>query len=154
MDLGTPGWSRSHDQDGRHAHIWQKPFKNLLLRNRWADLHETWYVASGPWPSINCVNGDPGMTLTYFRPRSNLVAKAFVCEKVKMHNNLLRVQNTLPKPYIFLFLMIRHIKWHHSWDPRGSPGGMPHPLHFIKCITSWKPFRSPPINHIYSCSLR
>ena len=23
--------------------------KNLLLRNRWADLHETWYVASGMW---------------------------------------------------------------------------------------------------------
>ena len=23
----------SHDQDGRHAHIWKKPFKNLLLHN-------------------------------------------------------------------------------------------------------------------------
>ena len=30
--------SGSHDQDGRHAHIWLKPFKNLLLRNRWADF--------------------------------------------------------------------------------------------------------------------
>ena len=39
--------SRSHDQDGRHAHIWYKPFKNLLLQNRQADFHETWYVASG-----------------------------------------------------------------------------------------------------------
>ena len=29
------------------AHIWQKPFKNLL-RNRWTDCHKTWYVASGP----------------------------------------------------------------------------------------------------------
>ena len=37
----------SHDQDGRQAHIWQKPFKNLLLRNWSADFHETWYVASG-----------------------------------------------------------------------------------------------------------
>ena len=26
--------SGSHDQDGRHAHIWSKPFKNLLLQNR------------------------------------------------------------------------------------------------------------------------
>ena len=26
--------SGSHDQDGRHAHIWQKPFKNFLLQNR------------------------------------------------------------------------------------------------------------------------
>ena len=39
--------SGSHDQDGRHAHIWSKPFKNLLLQNRQADFHETWYVASG-----------------------------------------------------------------------------------------------------------
>ena len=39
--------SGSHDQDGRHAHICLKPFKNLLLQNRQADFHETWYVASG-----------------------------------------------------------------------------------------------------------
>ena len=39
--------SGSHDQDGPHAHIWLKPFKNLLLQNRRADFHETWYVASG-----------------------------------------------------------------------------------------------------------
>ena len=37
--------SGSHDQDGHHAHIWSKPFKNLLLQNRRADFHETWYVA-------------------------------------------------------------------------------------------------------------
>ena len=28
-----------------------------------------------------------------------------------------------------------------------------HPLHFIKDLISQKPFRSPPLNHIYSCSL-
>ena len=39
--------SGSHDQDGRHAHIWSKPFKNLLLQNPRADFQETWYVASG-----------------------------------------------------------------------------------------------------------
>ena len=39
--------SGSHNQDGRHAHIWSKPFKNLLLQNRRADFHETWYIASG-----------------------------------------------------------------------------------------------------------
>ena len=39
--------SGSHDQDGRHTHMWSKSFKNLLLQNRWADFHETWYVASG-----------------------------------------------------------------------------------------------------------
>ena len=39
--------SESHDQDGRHAHIWSKPFKNLLRWNQRADFQETWYVASG-----------------------------------------------------------------------------------------------------------
>ena len=38
--------SESHDQNGRHAHVWSNPFKNLL-RNRHADFQETWYVASG-----------------------------------------------------------------------------------------------------------
>ena len=30
-----------------------------------------------------CSNDDPGLTLTYFMTRSNLVPYAFVCEKVK-----------------------------------------------------------------------
>ena len=38
--------SGSYDQDGRHAHIWQKPFKNLL-QNRRDDFHKTWSVAFG-----------------------------------------------------------------------------------------------------------
>ena len=37
-NLMTCCWS--HDQDGRHAHIWLKPFKHLL-RNQQADFHET-----------------------------------------------------------------------------------------------------------------
>ena len=36
-----------HDQDGHNAHIWYEPFKNLLHRNQWAHLEETWYVALG-----------------------------------------------------------------------------------------------------------
>ena len=39
--------SRSHDQDGRHTHIWEKPLKNLLLQNRQADFHEALYVLFG-----------------------------------------------------------------------------------------------------------
>ena len=35
-------WSRSHDQQKI-----AKTFKNLLLKNQWADFHETLYVASG-----------------------------------------------------------------------------------------------------------
>ena len=63
------------------------------------------------------------------------------------------VQIPTHKLYIFLFLKIRRIYWHGSWDPWVSPGCMPHPLHFAKCLISRKPFSSPPINHIYSCSL-
>ena len=39
----------AHDIDGHHAHIWLKPFKNLLLQNQKADDLGTWYVALGMW---------------------------------------------------------------------------------------------------------
>ena len=39
--------SRSHDQDGHHAHIWEKTLKNLLLQNRQTHFHETLYVLFG-----------------------------------------------------------------------------------------------------------
>ena len=39
-------WCWSHDQDGPPGpYMVKKNFKNLLLRNRRADFHETWYVA-------------------------------------------------------------------------------------------------------------
>ena len=38
------------------------------------DFHETWYVASGT-PAHS--NDDPGVTLTYFTARSNLVTRLF-----------------------------------------------------------------------------
>ena len=61
-------WCWSHDQDGWHAHIWLKPFKNLLLQNRWTNFHETWYVAFEtpahhslfkwwPWVDLNLFYG-------------------------------------------------------------------------------------------------
>ena len=37
---------------------------------------------SGLRPIIVCSNYDPGLTLTYFRPNPDLVALAFVWEKV------------------------------------------------------------------------
>ena len=60
-----------------------KTFKNFLLRNRKADHLETWYAASGVRVLPNCLNDDPGLTLTYFMARSNLVPYAFVWEKGK-----------------------------------------------------------------------
>ena len=38
-----------------------------------ADFHETWYVASGTPAHHSMFNDDPGVTLTYFLARSNLV---------------------------------------------------------------------------------
>ena len=53
--------------------------KNLLLQNRRADFHETWYVASRtPAHHSLYINDDPGVTLTYFTARSNLETKAFL----------------------------------------------------------------------------
>ena len=60
-----------------------KTLKNLLQNQKAYDL-ETWYVASGArvLPSL-LKNDDPGLTLTYFTARSNLVPYAFVWEKGK-----------------------------------------------------------------------
>ena len=55
--------------------------KNLLLQNRQADFHETWYVAFGTPNGTS--NDDPMMTLTYFTARSILETQAFTWEKVK-----------------------------------------------------------------------
>ena len=56
--------------------------KDIVLCNRKADDIETWYKAL----SIRVLpssNDAPGLTLTYFTARSNLVPYAFVWEKVK-----------------------------------------------------------------------
>ena len=57
--------------------------KNLLHWNQKADDLESWHVASGARVGPSCSNDDPGLTLTYFTARSNLVPYGFVWEKVK-----------------------------------------------------------------------
>ena len=60
-----------------------KTFKNLLLQNqKFYDL-ETWHVALKTQALQIYINDDPGLTLTYFTARSNLVLYAFVWEKGK-----------------------------------------------------------------------
>ena len=60
-----------------------KTLKNLLLRNQKADALETcmqhWVLE---YYQV-CSNGDPGLTLTYFTARSNLVPYAFVWQKAR-----------------------------------------------------------------------
>ena len=60
-----------------------KTFKNLLLQNQKSYDLETWHVALGTQVLQNYINEDPGLTLTYFTARSNLVLYAFVWEKGK-----------------------------------------------------------------------
>ena len=59
--------SGSLDQDGHHAHIWWKPFKNLLLQNQRANDSRAWYAALGTIvPYKVCSNDDLGLTLFFF----------------------------------------------------------------------------------------
>ena len=57
--------SRSHDQDGRHAHIWIKTFKNLFQNQEPYDL-ETWHVALGTQALQNLYKWWPWVDLDLF----------------------------------------------------------------------------------------
>ena len=75
-------WSRSHDQDGRHAHIWEKPIKifftgtERLMTLKLGMQHKV--LKNNQIYSNNA----PGLTLIYFTAKLNLVPYAFVWEKV------------------------------------------------------------------------
>ena len=58
-----------------------KTFKNLLLQNQKSYDLETWHWGLKLYKVY--INDDPGLTLTYFTARSNLVPYAFVWEKGK-----------------------------------------------------------------------
>ena len=58
--------------------IYGKNLKNLLLQNQQTNDLETWYVASCMKVLPKFLNYDPGLTMTHFTPRSNLVTKTFV----------------------------------------------------------------------------
>ena len=60
-----------------------KTFKNLLLQNQKSYDLETWHVALGTQAVQSLYKWWPGLTLTYFMARSNLVPYAFVWEKGK-----------------------------------------------------------------------
>ena len=62
-------WSRSHDQDGRQAHLWLIPFKNLL-QNQSPMIFKFGMQHGGLGLYKICINGDLGLTLTYFTARS------------------------------------------------------------------------------------
>ena len=65
--------SGSHDQDGRHVHIWYKPFKIFLSGTGGPIFTNLDMQHRGLQPIIVCSNDDPGATLTYFTAMSNFV---------------------------------------------------------------------------------
>ena len=76
-------WSRSHDQDGRHAYTWWKTLKSFSL-----ELSDRWpwnLVCSIGYASTTkiCSNDGPGLTLIYFIARSNSVPYTYVLGKGK-----------------------------------------------------------------------
>ena len=77
--------SRPHDQYGHNAHIWLKKqtLKTLLLWNQKADGLGTCNAASDIRVLPVLFKDAPGLTLTYFTARSNMVPYAIVWEKGK-----------------------------------------------------------------------
>ena len=66
--------SGSHDQDGRHAHIWGKTLQKIFFsRTGWLIFPKLAMLHRGLQPIIVCSNDNPGVTVTYFTARSNLV---------------------------------------------------------------------------------
>ena len=76
-------WTRSHDQDGRHAHIWYKHDKFFFSGTK---RPMTLKVDMQHWVLEYyqvCSNDDSGLTLTYFMARSNSGPYAFMWEEGK-----------------------------------------------------------------------
>ena len=65
-----------------------KTFKNLLLENSKSYDLETWHAALVSQALHIHVNGDPGLILTYFTAKSNMVDCAFEWGKLFQSNEM------------------------------------------------------------------
>ena len=77
-DMGTKVCSYSPGHMSKMATL-----NNLLLRNRKSDGVETCYAASSAQVLSSLFNDDPGLALTYFTARSNLIHYAVAWETGK-----------------------------------------------------------------------
>ena len=64
-------------------HIYGKNPSKIFFTWTAGGYPRIWFVASGTSAIIVFTNDDPGMTLTYFTARSNLVTYAFLWKKGK-----------------------------------------------------------------------
>ena len=74
-------WWWSHDQNGCHAHIWKKPFKNRPLWNPLTDFHRTWYVALVTPAHHNLLKWCPWVDLDLFYGKVKFGNKGLSIEK-------------------------------------------------------------------------
>ena len=70
-------WYITHDQDGRHAHIWQKPFKIFSSRTRSPMILKLDMYHWGLKLYKVYINNDPGLTKTYLTANSNRATYTF-----------------------------------------------------------------------------
>ena len=68
---------RSHDQDGRHAHLWQKPSK-LFYRTNGTMIMKLCMEQYVLKLNKVYINDDHELTLTHFKTMSNLAKRSFV----------------------------------------------------------------------------
>ena len=76
----------------------------------------------------------------------------WICSQLRICNQTGYRLRYAARSYIYVSYDKKHSVTMTWKSPFACPG-MPNPLHFIKSFISWKLFRSPPINHIYSCFL-
>ena len=107
------------------------------LENGWDPHPKTIYIL------VPCVKGNPMVC------RSWPLGSTPPLRKLKLLNILKTVEIPTPKPYIFLFLVLRSIQWYVGDDPWDQP----HPPGNWNSWISWKPLRSPPqaIYILFSC---
>ena len=84
-------WSWSHDQHGRHAHIWQQAFKSLLLQNHKSDALENWHTAKGLEPYKVYIKDDPRLTLAFLQ-QVQLFYLAFTLKNLEKNKYKIKVQ--------------------------------------------------------------
>ena len=79
-------WSWSHDQDGHHVSIRYKPLKIVSGTSRPMTFELViQYWGLELYKAFS--NDDPGLALTYFTARSNLLPNAFVWEIARFYRN-------------------------------------------------------------------
>ena len=121
------GASVTHDQDGCHAHIWQKPFKSLLLRNQRANNLGPWYVAVGPWAHQSLFKWWPWVDLDLFYGKVKFVPFClYMGKSVRKSFNGRNLQQ------------MTRVTWGICLPKNSDPRGLSAPaLELYTCIKTW-----------------